>query len=303
MLVVGASVSITPVLATYPTLAGQFWRYGGAALVLWLIVWSRRHRIVSPTPAELTRIVALAAIGLAGFNVLLLAATQVATPTLVATVIGASPLALATTSAIAQRRRPPSSLIVGALMVTAAVAISQQRSSVTPQHPTTQTSLDTTVALGLCLATMACEVAFSLIATPLLPRLGAWNVSAWACSAAVPLLGAAALVAPGPDLVMPNRTEALAIAWLAVVTMAIAFGIWYSAVGRLGAGSAGLLTGVIPLGALGAHSLPTASAPSPVAAAAAILACCGIALGLVGAPSADSRSTAPHPHPEHQEIP
>jgi drug/metabolite transporter (DMT)-like permease len=110
-----------------------------------------------------------------------------------------------------------------------------------------------TSGLGIALAVGAllAEVAFTLLAVPVLPRLGATTVSTAGCGlAALQLLIAAALVHGTAAMRAPDPTEAAALAYLAVAVTAIAFVLWYTGVDRIGSDIAGLFAGLVPVGAL-----------------------------------------------------
>jgi drug/metabolite transporter (DMT)-like permease len=94
------------------------------------------------------------------------------------------------------------------------------------------------------------EATFTLLAVPVLARLGPWSLSLHASwLAAAGLLGLS-LAVEGPDAVARlGAVELAAAGYLAVVVTALAFVLWYSAVARIGAARAGLLTGVAPVAA------------------------------------------------------
>ena len=71
----------------------------------------------------------------------------------------------------------------------------------------------------------------------------------------------------------------LAVGYLAVIT-AVAFVLWYSAVGRWAPGRAGLLGGVAPIAAAATGVLLGAPAPRPLVWAGVIVVLAGLALGL-----------------------
>ncbi len=90
----------------------------------------------------------------------------------------------------------------------------------------------------------------------------------------------AGLVHDGPAAVARFRPEDwLAVGYLAVIT-AVAFVLWYSAVGRLGAGRAGLFGGVAPIAAAAAGALLGGPAPRPLVWVGVAVVLGGLALGL-----------------------
>jgi drug/metabolite transporter (DMT)-like permease len=127
-------------------------------------------------------------------------------------------------------------------------------------------------------------VAFTLLAAPLLPRLGPLGVSVHSCllAAAMLAIGApvVAAISGGPVLPAPSRAEIAAVSYLAVVVTAVAFLGWYTCVARLGTERAGLLVGLMPVSAL-ATSLATGQAALAWPAAAGVtLVGLGVAAGL-----------------------
>ena len=134
-------------------------------------------------------------------------------------------------------RRPSRAGLAAALVVTCGAAL--------------VTGLGRTDAIGVGWAAVVwgCDAAFTLLAMPVLGRHGPWGVSVHATWIAAVVYGGIGLVHDGPAAVTRLRPDVwLAVGYLAVIT-AVAFVLWYSAVGRLGAGRAGLLGGVAPIAA------------------------------------------------------
>lgn len=272
MLLVGASIPVTGLLGDYPVLMGQAWRYGLAAVVLLALMRWRGERHAPLRVSDLGWLVALAVVGMAGFNVLMLAAVQEAEPALVGSVVGAAPLVLALAPSTMRGRLPPAGLLLGAALVVAGVVVTEGAGSGS--------------ALGLLLAAgaMVCEVAFTLLAAPVLPRLGAFRVSAYGCALTVPVLGLGALLHSGADLVAPTRTELSALLWLAIVTTALAFVMWYAGVARLGGGRAGLFVGLVPAGALVTTVLLHGGPLEALTVVGVLVAGTGIVVGMLSRP-------------------
>jgi hypothetical protein len=142
---------------------------------------------------------------------------------------------------------------------------------------------------------LACEAAFSLLAAPLLPRLGALGVSTWAAAIATPLLLLVAALTESPRA--PTAQEALGLAWLAVAVTAGGFVLWYTAVGTLGVARAGLFAGVLPVSALLCSAALHSSTVGPQRLAGVLAVAAGISLGvrraqLTAQPAAPSSSNA-----------
>jgi drug/metabolite transporter (DMT)-like permease len=119
-----------------------------------------------------------------------------------------------------------------------------------------------------------------------LRRHGPWGVSVHTCWIATAQLTVLAAVTEGPAAVMAVRAPHLAaIAYLAVVLTAIAFVLWYSAVGRLGTALAGLLTGVAPVAAAAIGMLLGGPVPGAGVWAGTALVVAGLLLGVRARPS------------------
>ncbi|MFC6598228.1 DMT family transporter [Kitasatospora paranensis] len=238
MVAVGSSAAVSPVLTGYPLLSGQAWRYLVAGLIL-LLAHRAGAPAARPTPAQWTRILLLAATGMAGFNVCLLKAVQHADPSTVGAVVGAAPVVLALAGPLGAARRPSTRVAVCALVTTAGVCVIQTFGA------------GSATGLLYALGALACECCFSLLAVGLLPALGPRRLSGLACLAAAPLLGlAAALTEGAAALRLPTRTEGLALVYLTLVVTALAFFLWYRGIGLLGVDRAGLFAGIVPLTAV-----------------------------------------------------
>jgi drug/metabolite transporter (DMT)-like permease len=273
-LLVGGSVAASGLLAGYPVLGGQAFRYAAAGLLL--TGWARLRHQQLPCPAgrEWCRLAVLAAVGLAGCSVLLIMATGAASPAGVGVIIGAAPLIITIAGPAAAGRRPPGRVLAASGVVTAGAVISQLAS-------TTGLSL---AGLLLSAGALAGVAGTSLLATPLLPRLGALAVTIYACGlAAAQLLAAAVLVrlAGGPPVLRPlTGTELAALLYLAVAVTAVVFVAWFSAVERLGAERTGLFNGLIPIASLIAVTVIGAGAVTGMQLAGALSVLAGVTLGL-----------------------
>jgi DNA-binding CsgD family transcriptional regulator len=124
----------------------------------------------------------------------------------------------------------------------------------------------------------------SLLAAPVLPRLGALAVTIWACGmAGILLLAAAAAIkaAGGPPILRtPTVTELAALSYLAVAVTAVVFLAWYGAMRRLGVDRTGLFNGLIPIASLGAVALVGTGTIEPVQCLAALTVLVGVMIGL-----------------------
>ncbi|MEU4831552.1 DMT family transporter [Streptosporangium sp. NPDC023615] len=264
MFLVGTLAGVSGVIGDYPVHGGQALRYLVAAVILFAVVRLAGLRPVRPTARETALLAALALTGLVLFNVCVIEATRHGGPALVGTVLGTVPLALAL---IGGR---PSPRLLGAATVVVAGA-------------TVATGLGSGDLDGLLwsLGALGCEVCFSVLALPLLPRLGAVRVSAYSAALAVPLLAVAGLVADGTAPIrVPTPVEAAGLAYQAVVVTSVAFLLWYDALPRIGPGTAGLFAGLIPVGAIATGAVLGLGAPSGPDLLGAALVVAGIAVGL-----------------------
>lgn len=225
--IVGASVPITGMLEGYPVLTGQAMRYALGAAVLLLVA----RRLPMPSWRDILPLLGVVASGMLGFNALLIAAQQYAEPGFVAAVMGAAPIALALLA-----RNRSLAAIVGAVVVTAGVIVLSGGGA---WHGP---------GLVLALLTMAGEVCFTLFAVGVVRRLGVLGVATWTCLLAA-VIGAVLGTFVGGWQV-PDTRQTFALALLAVLVTALAFGLWYFAVNRLGSGRAGVLIGLMPVSGL-----------------------------------------------------
>jgi drug/metabolite transporter (DMT)-like permease len=266
---VGSSIAVLETIADYPAAGGQALRYALAALLLAGVLWRRGGP--RPTPRQLGRLALLSATGLAGFNLLVIAAERSMDPASVGVVVATVPIVLAIAAPLQERRRVRPRVLLAAVVVALGAAAVQGVGG------------DVTVAgLAAALGALLGEAAFSLVAAPLLPSLGALGVSAWCTALAVPQLLIYGLVVDGPGgvLRMPAADEALVLLYLGAVVTAGCFVLWYTGVRLLGVERAGLLTGAMPAGALltGALLGHAALSPGRLAGVAAVAA--GLAVGM-----------------------
>jgi drug/metabolite transporter (DMT)-like permease len=287
MLLVGGSVAASSLLGGYPVLGGQGIRYLVAGLLLAAWAQLRGKSLPRPTGREWAWLAGLAVIGLAGCSVLLIEATQVSDPASVGVVIGAAPLVIVIAAVVAGGSRPSRRVLLAAAVVTAGSAAAQLGGA---------TGL-TWNGTGLLLSVGALGGAAgaSLLAAPVLPRLGALAVTIYACGLAGILLLAAAAVARSaggpPILRLPTMTQLAALSYLAVAVTAVVFIAWYAAMKRLGVDRTGLFNGLIPIASLAAVALVGAGAIRPLQVLAALTVLAGVILGLDRTPPpADDRA-------------
>ncbi|REE96071.1 DMT family transporter [Thermomonospora umbrina] len=283
MALVGTLTAVSATLDGYPIFGGQALRYTLAAALLLAVVRRIDRRAGRPGPRPTGRewglLVALAATGLVTFNVCVVAATEHIGPATVGTVIATVPILLAVAGPLQQRRRPRPAIVASAVVVAVGAGLA--------------TGLGGANATGLLLALGALggEVCFTLLAVPLLPRLGAFRVSAYSAGLAVPMLVVVGLLVDGRGLVRtPTAGEAAALFYLAAIVTTVAFFLWYDALGRLGADRAGLFAGLLPISAVVTSMALGLGRPGAAELAGAVLVAAGVAAGL-----RPTRAPAPPP--------
>ncbi|MER6946320.1 DMT family transporter [Nonomuraea sp. NPDC000554] len=264
MFIVGTLAGVSGLIKDYPLYGGQLVRYLVASAILLAVTRALGLRFVRLTWREGLLLGALALLGLALFNVCVVESTRASGPALVGTVLGTVPLGLALFGG-----RPAPRLLIGAAVVVAGGTLA--------------TGLGTGNLPGLLWALGAWigEISFSMLAIPLLPKLGPIRVSAYSTALAGPMLAAIGLVQEGPGMFrVPTAAEALGFGYLAVVVTVVAFFLWYSSLPRLGPGRAGLFAGLIPVGAIVTGLVLGVATPSAYDLLGAALVIAGILVGL-----------------------
>jgi drug/metabolite transporter (DMT)-like permease len=269
MFLVGTLAVASAVINRYPLYGGSAMRYALAAVLLAAIARARGLRLVRLGRRETVLLLALAASGLVVFTVCVVQATRYASPALVGTVVGTVPVVLALAGPLLARSRPSGRVLLAAAVVVAGATVA--------------TGLGGGGLTGLLYAVgaLACEACFTLLAVPLLPRLGPVRLSAYTTALAVPLLLAVGAVADGAGMLrMPTAAEATARVYQGPVVSAGAFWLWYDAVPRLGADRAGLFAGMVPVGAIVTTVLLGLDRPTVTELSGAALVIAGLAVGL-----------------------
>jgi drug/metabolite transporter (DMT)-like permease len=280
MLVLGSSFAVSSLLVGYPPLASQALRYVLATAALVLIARQRGVLSARLSWIDLGWLCAVALTGLVGFNLFLLAALGESEPAAVGVIVGCSPLVLASVGPLLDGRLPSGRLIVAAAMVSLGAVVAQGGGATTPW------------GVVYALLTLVCEAAFSLLAIPVLHRLGPLRVSTCVCGIAGLMLAVAAIVVDGSAaLPVPTADQVGAVLYLALVLTVGAFLAWYSAVGRLGVERAGLFVGLVPVSALVGGIVLGTGAFSPTGLVGAILVGSGVVLGISG-PRPSGRAVA-----------
>ncbi|BCJ76076.1 hypothetical protein CS0771_56200 [Catellatospora sp. IY07-71] len=284
MMILGGSVSLSRLVLDYPILTGQALRYAlAAALLAALLRLFPRLGGMTPAPRPTGResalLAAVALMGLALFNTLLLTALDHADAAVVGTVVGAAPLGLALAGPLLRGARPAARLVIAAGIVAVGTALVHGAGAADG------------VGLAAALGTLVCEVSFSLLAAAVLPRLGAVRVSAYSCALAVPMLVVAALATgEWARLRMPTATEALILLYLAVMMTVVAFLAWFTGLRLLGVERAGMFTGLVPAATLAVAALQDQTLPGLTQTVGVLVVAAGLLWGATG-----GRAPAPAP--------
>jgi drug/metabolite transporter (DMT)-like permease len=235
-----------------------------------MVAWPTRRRLAvrRPVGTDWYWLVAGATAGLTLYNLALVEAVRHAEAPLVASVVSGVPLVLAIAAPLAARRPIGVRLVAGAgaVVVGSAVTLGAGRSN----------------AAGVVLAVLAlgCECAFTLLGVPVLERLGPISIATHTAWIAAVQLSALAVVRRDLDaLIAWDRAAVLAIGYL-IAASALAFVLWFDAIGDVGSERAGLAAGVIPIAAL-ATGVPLGIASLNTAAIlGTVIVVAGVAIGL-----------------------
>ncbi|MEV0998313.1 DMT family transporter [Nonomuraea sp. NPDC050202] len=264
MFLVGTLAGVSGLVGAYPIYGGQAVRYLVASVILLVITRVLGLRFVRMTWRETLCLLGLTLLGLVFFNVAVVESTRASGPALVGTVLGTVPLALALAGG-----RPAPRLLLGAGVVVAGATLATGLGSGTQE------------SLLWALGALVGEVSFSLLAIPLLPKLGPIRVSAYSTTLAVPMLATVGLLDAGTDMLrVPTLAEALGFAYLAVVVTVVAFFLWYTSLPKLGPGRAGLFAGLIPVAAIVTGAVLGVAMPTTYDLLGAGLVVAGILIGL-----------------------
>lgn len=270
MVFVGGSVAVSGQLTGGPLFSAQALRYALASVLLLLAARAFGCRLARPRGSEWLWLLALTLTGLVLFNVALVRGADRAEPAVLGVAVACVPIVLALLGPLLEGRRPRPRVLVAALVVTCGAVLVQGWGRADA------------VGLGWAGVVVACEAGFTLLAVPVLGRHGPWGVSVhttWLGAAAFAVLG---LATEGPGAGSELRTpQLLAVGYLALAATAVAFVLWYSSVRRLGAGRAGLLTGVAPVAAAAAGIALGGPVPTAWVWLGMGVVVAGLALGLV----------------------
>ncbi|MFF7856218.1 EamA family transporter [Streptomyces sp. NPDC007904] len=285
---VGGSFTANSVLGDYPYAGGQFLRYGLAFLLLLPLAGRDATAVLrSLTPRLWGRLALLAAVGMVGFNLAVLAAERTAEPAVPGVFVGCAPVAVAVLLPLLEGRRPRRTVLYGASAV-AVGAFTVQGWGRTDG-----------AGLAFSLCALIGEVGFAVLAVPVLRSLGPRLLSAAVCGIAAAESAAAGLLLDGSAwLRRPDTVETAALLWQAVVVTVIGFVCWYMGMQRIGAERATLFSGLIPVAAACTAPLVGTGSYGPAQALGSALVGVGVAVGS-GALSRAARTRRPGAGPGH----
>ncbi|MEV6054829.1 DMT family transporter [Streptomyces sp. NPDC052107] len=267
MALVGSSVTVSRTLVDAPLFTTQAVRYAAATVILLVMARLAGARLVWPRGREWLWLAGIAVTGLVLFNVAVVRGVGHAEPAVIAVAVACVPVVLGVVGPVLERRRPSRQVLWAAPVVMAGAVLVE--------------GTGRTDAVGVAWAALAlgCEAAFTLLAVPVLRRHSPWGVSVHAMWLAGVLLAVLGVVTEGPSAVREvSGAQWAAAGYLASMVTAVAFVLWYSTVRAVGAGRAGLLTGVAPLAAAVVGAVSGSGAPGP----SVWLGIAVLILGLVG---------------------
>lgn len=269
---VGVSAAVSALVTTEHMNATQAVRYAVACLLLVLVARLTGRSVPLPRRGgDRLLLVGIAVTGLVLFNVALVHGSRHAEPAVFGVAVAGAPLLLAVLGPLLSGQRPRVVGIVAAGVLTAGVVLIQS------------VGRCDLVGLACAFVVLACEVAFTLLAVPVLARSDAWVVSVhttWIAAAGFGMLSLIDVSRSGAQAYALTGQEWAAVAYLAVAMTALAFVLWYGAVETLGAARAGLLTGVAPVSAAIGGVLLGGPMPPPLVWLGIAVVVAGITLGL-----------------------
>jgi len=282
MACVGSSVAVSQTIVDAPLFTLQALRYALAAVLLLTLAAVARRPLPRPRGREWLWLAGVAGSGLVLFNVAVVRGVEHAEPAVIGVAVASVPLVLAVAGPLLSGSRPAPAVVLAAGVVSVGAVLVQGGGRTDA------------AGLGWALLVLLTEVGFTLLAVPVLGRLGPWAVSlhtTWIAAVALLALGITvegpgAMTRLGPD-------DLLAAVHLAVVVTALAFVLWYSAVGRLGAGRAGLFSGVVPVTAAGGGVLLGGPVPAPTVWLGILVVAAGLGIGFGAARRVRSPARTP----------
>ncbi|MER5633816.1 DMT family transporter [Streptomyces nitrosporeus] len=269
---VGASFTANSVLGDYPYAGGQALRYGLAALLLLPLLRSGDGSgpalLRTLTARQWGRLAALAATGMVGFNLAVLAAERSAEPAVPGVFVGCAPIVVGALVPLLEGRRPSRTVLYAAALVAAGAFTVQGWGRTDP------------AGIGYSVGALAGEVCFAVLAVPVLRALGPKLLTATVCAVAAAESALLGLLLDGHAFLrVPTAQETLALLWQAAVVTVVGFVCWYSGMRRIGAERATLFSGLIPVSAALTAPLVGTGTYGPGQAAGSLLVGAGVVLG------------------------
>ncbi|OXZ01576.1 hypothetical protein BEH93_30255 [Streptomyces sp. 2R] len=269
---VGASFTANSVLGDYPYVGGQALRYGLAALLLAAVLRRGTGPVATPLRAlswrQWMRLGLLAAVGMVGFNLAVLAAERTAEPAVPGVFVGCAPIVVGVLAPMLASRRPSRVTLYAAGLVAAGAFTVQGWG---------RTDL---AGILWSAGALAGEVGFAVLAVPVLRPLGPKLLAATVCAIAAVQSALLGLVMDGAAFLrVPTPAETTALLWQAVVVTVIGFVCWYIGLQRIGAERATLFSGLIPVSAALTAPLVGAGTYGMAQGAGSLLVGVGVALG------------------------
>jgi drug/metabolite transporter (DMT)-like permease len=284
MICVGSSVAVSQTLVDAPLFTVQAVRYALAALLLLVLCRVARRPILRPRGREWLWLIGVAGSGLVLFNIAVVHGDAHAEPAVIGIAVASVPLVLAIVGPLTAGSRPALAVVVAAVIVTAGAVLVQGAGRADP------------IGLVWALVVLVTEAAFTLLAVPVLTRLGPWAVSlhtTWIAAIAFAVLGVT-VEGPGTVFALPGKDLLVAV-YLAVVVTALAFVLWYSAVGRIGPGRAGLFTGIVPIVAAAGGLLLGGPMPHAAVWIGVVVVLGGLCVGMARRETEPEKSTVNEP--------
>ncbi|MEV5842391.1 DMT family transporter [Streptomyces sp. NPDC051985] len=269
MVLVGSSVTVSHGLVDAPLFTTQAVRYAVATVILLVVARVAGARLVWPRGREWLWLTGLAVTGLVLFNVAVVRGVAHAEPAVIAVAVACVPVVLAVVGPLLERRSPSRQVLVAAPVVVAGAVLVEG------------TGRADSAGVAWAALALGCEAGFTLLAVPVLRRHTPWGVSVHATWLGAVLLAVLGTALEGPSSVRElSGVQWAAVGYLALLVTAVAFVLWYSTVRAVGAGRAGLLTGIAPLAAAAASAAGGTGAPAPSVWAGIGVVVIGLVVGL-----------------------
>lgn len=282
MALVGNSVAVSGLLGHGPLMTAQAVRYVVAAGLLTAGARVAGVRVRRPRGAEWLWLTGVAATGLVLFNMAVVRGTAHAEPAVIAVAVACVPVLLGVFGPLLQRARPTGAGLLAAVVVTVGGVLVEG------------SGRTDAAGIGWALVALACEAAFTLLAVPVLGRHGAIGVSVHSVWLGAVMFAVLGILTEGPAAAAElGPAQWGAVAYLAVLVTAVAFVCWYSAVSRLGPGTAGVMTGVAPVAAAVGGMVIGGVIPGTLVWLGIAVVGLGLGIGLAGSLGADRGRHAP----------